>query len=80
MIKGDRGNPRDWIYSWHDLRPGWDKDQIKLEEWVRNKRCKLYRDGRLFDISSDPHEEHPLIPEADQDSTEGRRALQPLLN
>lgn len=80
QIKGEKGNPRDWIYSWHDPRPGWDKDQFKLEEWVRNKRFKLYRDGRLFDISLDPLEEHPLMPEADQDSTEARRALQPVLD
>jgi hypothetical protein len=45
QLRGQRGNPRDWIYCWHDPRPGWDKDKFKLEEWARNKRFKLYRDA-----------------------------------
>ena len=77
QLKGQKGNPRDWIYCWHDPRPGWDKDQFKLEEWVRNKRFKLYRDGRLFDIPADPLEERPLRPGL---AAAARRALQPVLD
>jgi arylsulfatase A len=77
QLKGQKGNPRDWIYCWHDPRPGWDKDQFKLEEWVRNKRFKLYRDGRLFDIPADPLEERPLGPGL---APAARRALQPVLD
>lgn len=78
QLKGQPGNPRDWIYSWHDPRPGWDKEQFQLEEWARNKRFKLYRDGRLFDIPADPLEEQPL-PDT-PDSISARRFLQAILD
>ena len=80
QLKGQRGNPRDWIYCWHDPRPGWDKDKFKLEEWARNKRFKLYRDGRLYDVPADPLEQHPLPPNAGAEATAARRALQPVLD
>lgn len=80
QLKGQRGNPRDWIYCWHDPRPGWDKDAYKLEEWVRNKRFKLYRDGQLYDVPADPLEQRPLPPNAGSDAAAARRALQPVLD
>ncbi len=80
QLRGQRGNPRDWIYCWHDPRPGWDKDAFKLEEWVRDKRFKLYRDGRLYDVPSDPLEERPIPPGTGQESVAARRRLQPVLD
>jgi arylsulfatase A len=80
QLRGRTGRPRDWIYCWHDPRPGWDKDKYKLEEWVRNKRFKLYRDGRLFDVPADPDEQRPVPPGADPQADAARRALQPVLD
>lgn len=80
QLRGQPGNPRDWIYCWHDPRPGWDKDNFKLEEWVRNKRFKLYRDGRLYDVLSDPLEAQPLPASLGAEAGAARKALQVVLN
>jgi arylsulfatase A len=80
QLKGQRGNPRDWIYCWHDPRPGWDKDDYKLEEWARSKRFKLYRDGRMYDVPADPMEQRPLPQNAAGEAAAARRTLQPVLD
>ena len=55
------GTPKDFIYCFYDPRPGWDKDQFARLVWVRDKRYKLYEDGRLFDISGDVLEKKPVL-------------------
>lgn len=60
QLRGEKGSPREWIYSYYDPRPGWDKDQFSLKIFARDKRYKLYTTGELFDISADPFEKQPL--------------------
>lgn len=70
QLRGQEGSPRQWVYTqWEDKR------------WIRDSRWKLYSDGRLVDVVSDPNEASPTQPETDaEDASEARRRLQRILN
>lgn len=55
-LKGLRGEPRDWIYTYYNPRP----ERTEPAWFVRDQRWKLYGDGRFFDVGDDPLEQHPL--------------------
>ena len=57
---GGASGPREWIYS-----------QLGKGRVVRNARYKLYSTGQLFDLSTDPLEEHDL---SRSDAPEARSA------
>jgi arylsulfatase A len=64
QIKGQKGEPREWIYSWYLPRGG-----STSSEWARNQRYKLYRTGEFYDVGKDVLESEPLTdysPEAQQ--------------
>ncbi len=56
QLRGERGNPRDWIYCYYCPRP----ERTPPIRFVRDRRWKLYGDGRLFDVANDPAEKNPL--------------------
>jgi arylsulfatase A len=58
QLRGEKGSPRPWVYCWY-ARSGGDKADF---EFAMNRRYKLYRDGRLFDVANDVLEKHPLDP------------------
>jgi arylsulfatase A-like enzyme len=61
QIRGEAGNPKDVIIVWHDPRPGTGKEAYtRLELFARDKRFKLYDDGRLYDVPADVLEENPI--------------------
>ncbi len=60
--------PRQWIYSYFDPRPGWDKDQFTRQISVRDHQYKWYSRGDFYDVSADPLEQHPIPPEQQNDS------------
>jgi arylsulfatase A len=61
QLKGEKGHPREWIYSWYDPRPGHDKERwTKTDRFVFDRRWKLYEDGRLYDWAADPLEKNPV--------------------
>lgn len=60
-LLGEAGTPRHYVYCYYDPRPGWDKDRFRKYVFARDKRYKLYEDGRLFDISNDVLEESPIL-------------------
>jgi arylsulfatase A len=74
QLLGQPGNPRKWIFSHYDPRPGWDKDKYTLVRFVRNKRFKLYGDGRLFDVPDDRLEQHAIPSRDDTAKTDRIRA------
>ena len=51
-------NPREWIYCYHNPRPGNKKFPERC--FARDKKWKLYRSGALFDLSDDVNEKNPL--------------------
>jgi len=73
-LLGKPGNPRPWIYCFYDPRPGWDKDQFGRLVFARDKRYKLYEDGRLFDIPSDVLEKKPIMSTDDTAETKAVRS------
>jgi arylsulfatase A-like enzyme len=80
-IRGEAGNPKDVILVWHDPRPGTGKENYtRLELFARDKRFKLYDDGRLYDVPADVLEERPIAegqgrPEAEAARKKLREAL-----
>ncbi len=54
-LTGGALEPRGWTYSWFSKDGGKDG-----REFAMGYRLKLYREGRLFDVQSDPEEERPL--------------------
>jgi arylsulfatase A len=57
QLRGERGQPREWLYSWYSPR---QRPDLTVREWVQDQSYKLYRDGRFFDLTADPFEERPL--------------------
>ena len=56
QLLGKKGNPRDWIFCHYD--PKWG--EWKRKRYAQTKKWKLYDDGQIFDIQSDPDELRPL--------------------
>ncbi len=56
QLKGEKGNPRDWIYSWY-ARSG---SVAEARVFARNQRFKLYDTGEFYEIPKDYDEENPL--------------------
>ncbi len=56
QLRGEPGQPREWIYCWYARDGGAEPDF----EFAMDKRFKIYRDGRIFDLEQDLEEEHPL--------------------
>jgi len=57
QLRGKKGTPREWIYSYYEPVPSADSTPTIF---ARDQRWKLYNDGRLFDISNDVLEKHPI--------------------
>jgi len=74
QVRGEKGNPREWIYCWYS-RGGKD---AKAKVFARTRRYKLYRRGQLYDVAGDPLEKHPLDDHAADLPAEAKRARQML--
>ena len=61
---GKEGKKREWIYGYYFPRPYKSQFDMMYSHWevawARNKRYKLYRDGRFFDVVNDVREEKSL--------------------
>ncbi len=55
-LHGRKGSPRDSIFIYYWPRP----EKGEPTRFVRNRRWKLYGDGRLFDVKNDVLEKHPI--------------------
>lgn len=56
QILGKRGKPKDYIYMYYDPRWGNFENGV----FVRNKKYKLYSDGRFYNVQEDVREQHPI--------------------
>lgn len=78
QLKGQTGNPRDWVFCHYDPEWGsWEKSRF-----ARDRRWKLYDDGRLYDIPADTLEAQPISPGEETSITarEARIRLQEVLD
>jgi len=57
QLRGAKGQPRDWVYSWYSPRQQAD---LTVREFAFNQRYKLYRTGEFYDLTSDLAEKSPL--------------------
>jgi len=57
QLRGEKGKPREWIYSWYSPRQG---DDMAVREFAFDQRFKLYRSGEFFDLTQDVGERRPL--------------------
>ena len=70
MLMGTGRSPREWVYCWYS-RDG----KQNIAESARDRRFKLYRDGRFFDVAADPLEQQPLkSPDEDAEAARTRLA------
>ncbi|HEX3870859.1 MAG TPA: sulfatase/phosphatase domain-containing protein, partial [Pirellulales bacterium] len=76
QLRGERGDPRDWIYCWYAPEGG----KRPVAEFARSDRYKLYNDGRLFDVSQVDDDEHPIdASQLNSDARAARQALEQVL-
>lgn len=80
QLVGQSGPQRKWTYCFFDPRPGWDKDKFRRLVYARDKRFKLYEDGRFFDVAGDRLEMSPLDESRlNVEAVAARRQLQDVL-
>lgn len=66
-LRGEKGNPREWIYSWYS-RNG---EEEKARVFARTHSYKLYTTGEFYEIPVDYEEQYPLeISTLDADTKE----------
>jgi arylsulfatase A len=58
QLRGEKGQPREWVYSWYSPRRGPDP---AAREFAFDRRFKLYRTGQFFDLTTDAAERKPLM-------------------
>ena len=78
---GKEGKKREWIYGYYFPRPFSKQFDTMYSHWevawARNKRYKLYRDGRFFDVINDVREEKPLSERAQPSVGRARACRRP---
>ena len=76
QLKGEKGNPREWVYFHFEPK---SPRVHRYARYVRDMRWKLFDDGRLFDLDSDPDEEYPIQAGQDKDGqADARKRLEPI--
>ena len=56
QLSGEKGNPREWIYSWYSRSGEVDKARV----FARTNRYKLYASGEFYEVPVDYEEQYPL--------------------
>jgi arylsulfatase A len=78
QMKGEKGQPREWIYSWYSPRQGAD---LTVREFAFNARYKLYRTGEFFDLTQDLEEKQPrMVDSLTGDAAAAAKTLQAALD
>jgi arylsulfatase A len=76
QLRGDPGQPREWMHCFYCPRP----ERSKPQQFVRNKRWKLYRNGTFFDVANDVKEKNDLSGSESPDAEAVRAKLQTALD
>jgi len=79
QLRGEKGNPRDWIFCYY--QPNMKGGRWVLKIFARGKKYKLYHTGELFDVQADPLEENPIQPgQGGPEAAAARKRLQLVLD
>ena len=77
QLKGEAGQPRQWIYNWYS-RNG---EIAKASVFARNHRYKLYQSGEFYEVPNDYLEKNPLsVDSLNEDAQKAYRMLKNVLN
>ncbi|MFT5322374.1 MAG: arylsulfatase A [Planctomycetaceae bacterium] len=76
QLRGEPGQPREWMHCFYCPRP----ERSKPQQFVRDKRWKLYRDGTFFDVANDVKEKNDLSGSETSDAAAARAKLQTALD
>ncbi|MCA9075979.1 MAG: sulfatase-like hydrolase/transferase [Planctomycetaceae bacterium] len=72
QLRGETGTPREWIHIYYCPRP----EKTPPQQFVRDRRWKLYDDGRFFDVEHDVIEQQPIAdPSTDSDAAAAHAKL-----
>lgn len=71
QLTGGRAEEREWLFCYYNPRP--ERQKFARGRFARDHTHKLYGDGRLFELTTDPEEESPLPVDADDDRTRAQR-------
>jgi arylsulfatase A len=78
QLHGERGRPREWIYSWFNPLMRRDSETVEM---AFTREFKLYRTGEFHDWRTDPEETKPLrIAELSGEAAAAARLLQGVLD
>ncbi|MFA6563007.1 MAG: sulfatase-like hydrolase/transferase [Verrucomicrobiia bacterium] len=78
QVRGERGRPREWVYSWYSPR---QTANLAVRECAFNQRFKLYRTGEFHDLRADIEEKHSLKVETlDGEAAAAAKLLQAALD
>lgn len=94
QLRGQKGRPREWVYfhGGNHANPTsralagvvsyeYGRNSSALLRWVRDRRYKLYNDGRFHDLHTDYAERRPIPPGTASPVAEAeRRKLQAVLD
>jgi len=75
QLRGEQGTPHEALLCYYDPRWG----DHKRACFARDKEWKLYDDGRLYHVTADPLEQHPIPDEAGAGTAEIRQKLETVL-
>lgn len=78
QLRGEPGRKRRSAYCYYNPRPG--KKRFPETRFAHDGRWKLYRDGRLFDVTRDVLEKEPLPPGQNPETKAARKKLQAVLD
>ena len=73
QLLGQPAQSRPWVFCHYDPRPGWDKDQFRKIRFARDKRFKLYGNGKLYDVPNDKLEQRPITRDTPESSAARQR-------
>ncbi|MEX0819986.1 MAG: sulfatase-like hydrolase/transferase, partial [Pirellulaceae bacterium] len=77
QLRGETGQPRDWIYCYYCPRP----EKTPPRRFARDQRWKLYGDGGFFDVENDVFEKRNLASsDLNADAAAARSKLQGALD
>ncbi|MCP3962455.1 MAG: sulfatase-like hydrolase/transferase [bacterium] len=71
QVRGQAGKPREWVFCHYPRRRD---DPEKTRAYIRDKRWKLYDNGKMYDLSVDPLERSPFREGHREDSDAARIA------
>ena len=81
QIKGEKGNPRDWVFCYYNPRVPFADFQAHAGQFVRDQRFKIYHDGRFYDVPADFLEKNHLIKgDGDVEMETAREHLQAVMD